>query len=192
MKKTLFLALVSAALWGGCKKSDDPNPDTSTGKSPVITVKEISVPQDSAVVCGEPHNDVLRLEVGTTLKMTVHMQGSQELSQYKVNVHSNFDCHSHGRVVGVQGIEWQVSETVNISGSDTTVVVSLYVPENAATGNYDLLLRLLDISGREAEFVEYPLIVSDQGEVHEDDHDHDHEEEHLTQQMGNAITKPSL
>src|SRR5690606_26968372 len=98
------------------------------------------------------------IAAGATLQMKIRFQSNRELSQYKIDVHSNFDCHTHGRVAAAS-TPWKLSETVDISGTDTTVTKNMAVPADAAAGNYHFMIRLLDATGNEADFVEYNVIV---------------------------------
>ena len=166
MKYPLYIAMLLAGFWAGCNKpDDDPAPVTPGVNGPLITVTEISVPQTTATVCSVSYSNVLKVAAGATLQMKMRFQSNRELSQYKIDVHSNFDCHSHGRIAAVSDA-WELSQTVNLSGTDTVITANLPVPADAAAGNYDFIIRLLDTTGNEADFVEYKVIV-----FHTDDTD---------------------
>jgi hypothetical protein len=159
MKYSLYIILLLAGFCSGCNKpDDDPAPAVPGADGPVITVTEKSVPAVTASLCGVSYDNVLKIAVGATLQMKMRFQSNRELSQYKIDIHSNFDCHTHARVAAASN-PWKLSETVDISGTDTTVTKSLAVPADAAAGNYHFMIRLLDATGNEAEFVEYNIIL---------------------------------
>ncbi len=158
-KNLIFLLLIAVA---GCKKTtDDPNPSP---QKPVISVIETSVPKTSAVICGEYHDNILAIVAPGSLVLKLRFQSEQSLSQAKLSVHSNFDCHSHGRVAASgDDDEWELTENISLTGKDTTLNIKLDVPEQATPGNYDLIIRLLDVSGNESDFTEFPIIVEKAG-----------------------------
>lgn len=121
-----------------------------------INILETSVPVTSAEVCGVEHNNVLQLTTGQPLVLKMQFKGAEELSQYKIDIHANFDCHGHERPLS----EWQYLKVENISGKEATVTESIPLPTETFTGNYHCIIRLIDASGNEANFVEFSLIVS--------------------------------
>ncbi len=159
MKYPLYIILLFAVFWGSCKDPDDqPEPDTPGVGGPVITVTERSVSVVTASLCGASYDNVLRIATGEVLQMKIRFQSNSVLSQYKIDVHSNFDCHTHGRVVAASN-PWKLSKTVDLAGTDTIITEDIPVPADASAGNYHFMIRLLDATGNEADFVEYNIIV---------------------------------
>lgn len=155
-----ILSVVLAFFIYGCDRSkDDPQPSVPGVDSPLITIVEKSVPVETDVVCGETYDNVLRLASGSTLQMKLRLRSNHQLSQYKIDVHSNFDCHSHGRI-STTSTPWKLSKTVDIFGTDTTVLEKIFIPADASAGNYHFMIRLLDATGSEADFVEYNAVVA--------------------------------
>lgn len=149
--------MAALALWQtGCKTDKDaPEPGIDR---PVITIVSLSVPAQSTLLCGSLYENVLKIHTGTELQLTMRLQSNRPLSQYKIDAHSNFDCHAHGSKT--TAIPWTVLKIENISGTDTTVTETLVIPPDAASGNYHLMIRLLDEDGREAEFAEFNVIIT--------------------------------
>lgn len=159
MKYSLYAILLIAGFCSGCNKpDDDPGPATPGVSGPVITVTEKSVPAITASLCGASYDNVLKIATGKVLQMKIRFQSNRELSQYKIDIHSNFDCHTHGRVAAAAN-PWKLSKAVDIAGMDTTVTEELPVPADASAGNYHFMIRLLDATGNEADFVEYNIIL---------------------------------
>lgn len=121
-----------------------------------IKILETSVPVTTAEVCGVDHDNVLKLTTGIPLTLKMQFKGAQELSQYKIDIHANFDCHGHERPLS----EWQFLKVEDLSGKEAMVTETIPLPTEAFTGNYHCIIRLIDASGNEAEFVEFSLIVS--------------------------------
>lgn len=146
----LFLLMVSAILSCREKKKED----VSKSDHPVIAIVEQSSPVVSEYLCDALFDNVLKVATGDTLRFVFHFQANNQLSQYKIDAHSNFDCHAHGK-----SMDWSVLKIADLSGTQATVEEQLIIPENASAGNYHLMIRLLDIYGYEAEVKEFNVIV---------------------------------
>lgn len=97
----------------------------------------------------------MKVSTGDTLSFTFLFKSVNQLSQYKIDAHNNFDCHEHGK-----SMEWSVLKITDISGTEITINEQLIIPENASAGNYHLMIRLLDVNGYEAETKEFNVIIS--------------------------------
>lgn len=146
----LLLFMVLALF--SCK--DKKKEDTPKSGKPAITIMEQSVPTVSEYLCDALFDNVLKVATGDTLRFTFYFQAVNPLSQYKIDVHNNFDCHSHGK-----SVDWSVLKIEDLSGTEATVEEVLIIPENASAGNYHLMIRLLDIYGYEAEVKEFNVII---------------------------------
>lgn len=142
--------------------SCDKNTPGPAGASALkITVLETSVPVTMAEVCGMTYDNVLQLTTGTSFILKIRFEGPRDLSQYKIDIHSNFDCHAHQKpVLG----EWNYLKIGDLSGTDLTVTEEIPLPEEAYSGNYHCIIRLIDQQGNEASFVELNLVVSNAGD----------------------------
>lgn len=161
--KTLFYFLVFFLLVGsyGCGKKKT-GPDTGNEK-PLITVVYKNIPTVSELLCGSVFDNVLKINTGERLELTLRFSGSQVLSQYKIDIHNNFDCHLHG--ARPTGAPWQLLQLIDLHSKDTTVTELLTVPADAAVGNYHLMIQLLDEAGNEADFIEFNLVLTNPEDV---------------------------
>lgn len=150
MKQSLIILSVLLFVFS-CK---DPKDDTSKSEKPTITIINQSSPAVSEQLCGAPFDNVLKVATGDTLRFTFVFKGSNPLSQYKIDVHNNFDCHEHGK-----SVDWSVLKIVDLTGTEVTIEEELIVPQNASAGNYHMMIRLLDIYGYEADAREFNVII---------------------------------
>ncbi|HLU17562.1 MAG TPA: DUF4625 domain-containing protein [Edaphocola sp.] len=153
MRKYLYLAavLLASIFIVSCeKKNKDQN------KRPVITILETSVPQISADVCGTIQDNVLPMLSGEELRIKMRFEGAHELSEYKIDIHPNYDCHGHERPLS----EWEYLHIAPVSGKLAEVTEHIAIPEDAFSGNYHCVIRLIDELGNEAEFVSFTIQIS--------------------------------
>lgn len=150
MKRIIICLIVTLALFS-CKKKKE---EQLESKKPKITIVNQSSPAISEYLCDAQFDNVLKVATGDTLRFTFHFQATNPLSQYKIDAHNNFDCHSHGK-----SLDWSVLKIVSLTGTEATVEEELVIPENASVGNYHLMIRLLDIEGYEAEVKEFNVII---------------------------------
>mgnify|MGYP001066326184 FL=1 len=149
-----ILALFSLLLLlASCGKKQAAPVNTDAFK---IEVLETSVPVTTAEVCGTTCDNVLQLTSGTPLSLSIAFSGQENLAQYKIDIHSNFDCHAHERPLS----EWRFLKVADISGKQITITEAIPLPADAFSGNYHCIIRLIDEKGNEAPFKEFNLIVS--------------------------------
>ncbi len=134
-----------------CNKKTPP----ATPSTLAITVLNTSTPIDTATICGTPYNNVLKIKTGTDLIFKFHFTGTNPLAQYKIDIHSNFDCHAHQRPLQA----WQYLEVKELNSTDTIFTESISIPASVFAGNYHCIIRLIDEYGNEADFVEYNLVI---------------------------------
>ncbi|MBT1688119.1 DUF4625 domain-containing protein [Dawidia soli] len=148
VKYTLLIALFAACSSG----SEEEKPDTAV---PVIELQNSDPLYGTQDICGFPDTHVFSLLSGQTLYLDLHFSDDVGLSQYKIDIHHNFDCHTHGRT-GATGEPWFVARIEKIDGVRQHITEELTVPDNVAAGNYHLLVYGLDQVGNEAK----PLVFS--------------------------------
>ncbi len=153
LKSFVALGLVLSL---GCGKDKTKNPSPST-ESPEIIILETSVPMISDSVCGEWYHNVLKLYTGNVFKLKMQLKGGSGLSQYKIDIHANFDCHVHQKSTSAN--RWSYLTVQNLSGKDTIVTEDINLPYDSDAGNYHCVIRLLDDLGNEADFVEFNIKV---------------------------------
>lgn len=133
------------------KKPKTPEDNTTFS----IEVLETSVPVTSAEVCGTMYDNVLQLVSGTPLALSIKFSGSNNLAQYKIDIHNNFDCHAHERPMS----EWHFLKIGEITGKTATITETIPLPADAFSGNYHCIIRLIDELGNEGPFKEFNLVV---------------------------------
>lgn len=116
-------------------------------------------PQPVAMeVCGVVEDSVFQLLSGDTLSFDVLFSDDVALSQYKIDIHQNFDCHGHGGgaapggtqpQVSNQTTDWAVLEIIDLSGTQQTETKSMLVPENVTAGIYHFQVQVIDESGND-------------------------------------------
>ena len=154
MKKNIFqlIPMVTVIMLSGC---GDGEVDLTPPTMEVVNY----VPQPSMdEVCGTQEPVVFNLTGGDQLIFDVIFKDNEALSQYKVDVHNNFDCHGHGEgnlfitpVPDVNNMttDWTILDIQDISGLNAPVARSFDVPENVTTGNYHFQIQVLDESGND-------------------------------------------
>lgn len=158
MKKYIFFSIISLALtftFTSCDKDDDDNVDTT---KPVI---ELDEPEDGD-----------ELLIGAGVHLECDFSDNEELGSYMIEIHNNFDGHSH-KAKTTRGDEpFFFKKAYDISGLRNTHVHhhDVTIPENATPGNYHLVVYCTDAAGNQS-LVAREIILS-----HDADEHHHHEE----------------
>lgn len=139
----------------GCEgRKENPTPKVT---KPTIEIVSTSIRLKTLEICGVAVTNVLEIQPLQSLTITMKLSAAEPLSEYKIDIHNNFDCHSHSRLAA--SVNWRVSKIVTLSGNNLTVAETLQAPENVTLGNYHFMVKLLDRKGNEAEFVEYNVVI---------------------------------
>ena len=155
--KKLFLYVFIGFL--GCFMACDKG--TVDVTAPALEYESLSPLPVAAEVCGELEDDVFVVKGGETIDIMVVFSDDEALSEYKVDVHNNFDCHGHGNAsatgtpspsVENQTTDWTVLEIKALEGLEQTVELSFQAPENVTTGSYHFSLQVLDEAGNDNAF----------------------------------------
>lgn len=152
--KSLLLAVSTICIIGCGKNNVDLSPPT---------IEEISYSPApvAADICGSEEATVFNLIGGQSLGYNLRFTDDQALTQYKVDIHNNFDCHGHGGGsapnivvpnVDNQTQDWTVLQIFDIAGTSATADESLAVPENVTAGNYHFHVQVIDESGNDSPF----------------------------------------
>lgn len=141
LSRTLMLLSLTAAIITGCKKDND-------DEKPVITVNE-------------PSNN-FTANTGADIHFEAEFTDNEELSQYKIEIHDNFDGHTHEKT---ETTPWTVNQIVDITGKSKTVHEHIEVPSDAPAGPYHFIVTCLDAAGNEADFVELEFEVVNTSDV---------------------------
>jgi len=150
---TCIVLLLLVTFFVACKDKKGSNADLKN-EQPTIAIVSQSVPTVSEYLCNASFDNVLKVFTGDTMRFVFSFRAYNPLSQYKIDIHNNFDCHAHGK-----SLPWTLLKLVDLSGKEETVEETFIVPQDASAGNYHLMIRLLDIYGLEAEVKEFNLII---------------------------------
>ena len=153
----LFLTGALALLWG----CDSSTVDVTPPQVRLLDHKPASAP---AMICGQREDTVFQLMGGDTLYFNIEFEDDVALSEYKVDIHHNFDCHGHGGGAAPgfspptqEGLtqDWSVLETTTLQGATEQVERWLVVPESVTSGNYHYHIQVLDESGNDSPFTTF-------------------------------------
>ncbi|MDR2383688.1 MAG: DUF4625 domain-containing protein [Prevotellaceae bacterium] len=137
-----------------CDKSD--KSDTT---KPVITLIEPA------------EDDVL--QIGSDVHFEAEFEDDEMLASYKVNIHPNFDDHSHAVTKSEsETVDFEFDKSWTISGKNAAIHHhDIVIPENATPGHYHLMVYCIDAAGNES-YIAVDIELSHDGE----EHDHDEED----------------
>jgi len=149
MKSIFFLFIV--ILYSCSKEVDDVKPQ--------LSLVNFSIQPKSEEICGTSENNVLKLMSGEVLHFTAILSDDQALSQYKIDIHNNFDCHGHSGSVfpsvvvpttNTKTTDWSYLEVFEIEGKEVVEKIELKVPQNVTAGNYHFSFQLIDKAGNDS------------------------------------------
>jgi len=160
MTKVLYyttIILLTLVIFGCSKSTVDVTPPT---------MDNVSYTPDPVVaeICGFDEPVVFRLTNNAELTFNIEFNDDEALSQYKVDIHNNFDCHGHGAggsnpVVTVdvenQTTDWSVLDIQDLSGTSASITKTLTVPDNVTAGNYHYHTQVIDESGNDSPFTNF-------------------------------------
>lgn len=153
MKNLYFFALMIISLaFTAC------GGDENDLSPPEILIEETNPSEKQVTICGEEEMG-FELLSGDTLHFQLEIKDNEALSELKVEIHDNFDCHGHGGSqtpsfdppdVSQQTTDWTVLDIQELSGSTETLDLFLPVPQNVTAGFYHFGLQVVDAAGNEA------------------------------------------
>lgn len=157
-KATAGLLLVVILGLFGC---GDTNIDLDPPTMDELAYKPVPIEDE---ICGSQEPVVFQLIGGEVLNFDILFEDNLALSQYKVDIHNNFDCHGHGGGsapsvivpnIDNQTIDWTVLEIGDITGTSAEVNRSFNVPQNVTAGNYHFHIQVIDESGNDSPFANF-------------------------------------
>ncbi|MDR2414672.1 MAG: DUF4625 domain-containing protein [Odoribacteraceae bacterium] len=117
------------------------------------------------------------LHIGDDVHFEMELSDNEELKSYKVDIHDNFDGHTHAlsRDTEPESVAFSFNKTWELTGKKTASVHhhEIVIPENATPGAYHLMVYCTDAAGNEA-LVARDVVLSHEGGEHDhgdDDHD---------------------
>lgn len=108
-------------------------------------------------VCEHMENNVIQVLPLDTLIITSHIEGDNDLSQMKIEIHDAGDCHSHERPI----TEWVYSKIVDLNSTSVTRTDTIIIPADVEHHNHHMSFKVLDSEGLSSEEVEYNLFVEE-------------------------------
>ena len=152
MKQHFLLFLTGTLIFFGCGQDDV---DVAAPSMKFLSLTPAPV---AAEICGTMEDSVFFLKSGEELLFSSLFRDDNALSQYKIDIHNNFDCHGHGGAsapgVSAPNVEsvtedWTILDIVALSGTESQADRKLQVPENVTAGNYHFQIQVIDESGND-------------------------------------------
>jgi len=129
--------------------------DADTDK-PVISDLIITPTPGQGMICGSEDSLVIAAMTGDSITISMTVTDDEQLSQYKIDIHQNFDCHGHSKVATA---DWEVIDIVEISGTSTSIQRTIYVPDSATVGTYHFSIQVADHFGNSARTERFSINV---------------------------------
>ena len=116
------------------------------------------------------------LKIGSEYGVHFEMDLSDDvmLKSYMIEIHSNFDHHSHGKSRGAgETIDFSFNKSYDISGKKTAHIHhhDIMIPKDATPGDYHLMVYCTDAAGNET-YVARNIELSN--DVEEEYHHHEY------------------
>ena len=151
----LCLLAVSAVLFTACEK------ENSDVTKPVIKLEE---PENGdTLLIGDTHGVHLEMDLSDDVM----------LKSYKIDVHNNFDGHSHTRA-GDGTTPFSFKKEYDLTGKREAHIHhhDIKIPDTATPGKYHLMIYCTDEAGNESS-VARDIVLSKTAKPHDHHDDHD-------------------
>ncbi|ODS76779.1 MAG: hypothetical protein ABS46_18960 [Cytophagaceae bacterium SCN 52-12] len=122
--KSVLIFLAAGVAGWGCGKND---PEAQDTEAPVITV--------ASPVTGST------FEAGSQIRFEAEIEDNAGLAICNVNIHSNFDGHSHARIAA-SPLSFEKSFT--LTGKKASISELIDIPSDATPGNYHFIVKAID------------------------------------------------
>jgi hypothetical protein len=133
MKNFRIIILLGLFALASCNKDEDAAPQDTT--RPVIN----SSTHLHGVIGG-------KINAGNKLEIHYKVSDNVGLKELKIDVHNNFDGHSHGRLAGTP-YEWDT--IIRLSGTLREDEIETWIPSTALAGPYHVGLFVTDAAGNQ-------------------------------------------
>jgi hypothetical protein len=134
------------AMWSACGVTADVEP-------PTLRIASESPEAGPDSICGVIEPLVYHVAGGDTIMVELELEDNEALSQLKVDIHANFDCHGHARLAVGSGMadteDWALLQLIDLSGTQVVLPLELVAPADPTAGSYHFQLRLVDAAGNE-------------------------------------------
>jgi hypothetical protein len=148
MRQFLALVLSASFILSACSDADT--------EAPVISDLVITPTPGQGTVCGAEDSLVISVLTGDSITISMTVTDDELLSQYKIDIHQNFDCHGHSKLATT---DWEVIDIVNITGTSTTVQRTIHVSDSATAGTYHFSIQVADHFGNSARTERFSINV---------------------------------
>ncbi len=161
MKTKLYFPIVSLVIFSWLFTScDDKDRDTTP---PVIDLQSPS--EEEALLIGDEHGIHLEMDLSDDIM----------LLSYKIEIHSNFDGHTHDdhdTRAGEETVPFHFEESYDVSGKNAVHIEQddIRIPANATPGEYHLMVYCTDASKNETYVARSIVLSTEEGD---DGHHHD-------------------
>jgi len=109
-----------------------------------------------------PDEDI-EVNPGTTMHFDAVFSDDVRLGELKIDIHNNFDGHSHGRI-NEEAEPFSDERIIELIGREQTVHEDFVVPDNAATGPYHFNIQFFDNLGNEGDLMTIEFEIVDEAE----------------------------
>ncbi len=125
---------------------------------PTLTFRYLNPAPHQGEICGVIEDSVFHLIGGDVLALGILFKDDRALSQYKIDIHQNFDCHGHGGSASPgfstpsmngETEDFSVLRIVSLSGVMQEVSESIEVPLNVTAGSYHFQVQVIDEAGND-------------------------------------------
>lgn len=97
--------------------------------------------------------------MGDSMRIAVQFTDNEALNQFKIDIHSNHDGHSHGKTQQALA-KWDTLIIGSLSGSSDAIDFSIKIPTGFLPGPYHFTVYCLDKNGNESS-ANIPLLFKD-------------------------------
>lgn len=133
----ISLLVMIVPVFVACGDSDNPLSDTT---KPVIELKSPS--EGQALAIGSEHGVHFEMDLSDDVL----------LKSYKIDIHSNFDHHSHDTKAVGSTVDFVFSRSYDVSEQRTAHIHhhDILIPADATPGDYHLMVYCTDAAGNQA------------------------------------------
>jgi hypothetical protein len=139
--KFIFVAALMLLFGFSCTKKEI---DTN---APLVEILDWNPMPAAGEVCGSLDSMVFTVLDTDSLVLIVRLSDESGLSEMKIDVHENFDCHGHRNNTR----DWLLQQIIPLGGTLFQDKISLYPPANATAGLYHFGIQVTDINGNVAD-----------------------------------------
>ncbi|MDR2691218.1 MAG: DUF4625 domain-containing protein [Dysgonamonadaceae bacterium] len=143
-----------AIILNGCKEDSDT-------EKPVIKLEEPA------------EGDTLQIGGDHGVHFEAEFSDNEALASYKVDIHHNFDGHTHAMRSSAETgetVDFEFNRSWAISGRNVPIHHhEITIPENAPPGDYHLMVYCTDAAGNESYIAVNVVLSHEAGDDHDDE-----------------------